>query len=133
MPTLINSATPQTIKVGITFCLSGRLRRTKKPSKKVCVTHTHRPTLSVIQKTPIINNSQRAPLRNSYVLFTEAGSAVAEGVEVGGGGGEEAAGMKKAPSRKRQRYGGLFEFAAKQDYQICDGGNHCQDDAVLKK
>ena len=73
MPTLINSATPQTIKVGITFCLSGRLRRTKKPSKKVPAAHTYTAPVSVIQKTTIINNSQRAPLRNSYVLFFEAG------------------------------------------------------------
>ena len=74
MPTLINSAMPQTIKVGITFCLSGRLRRTKKPSKKVPAAHTYSPPVSVIQKTQTINNSQRAPLRNSYVLFFEEGT-----------------------------------------------------------
>ena len=73
MPTLINSTLSQTIKVGITFCLSGRLRRTKKTSKKVPAVHTHSPSVSVIQKTQTINNSQGAPLRNSYVLFFEAG------------------------------------------------------------
>ena len=86
MPTLINSATPQTIKVGITFCLSGRLRRTKKPSKKVPAAHTYSPPVSVIQKTQTINNSQRTPLRNSYVLFFEAGNPVGEGEGAGGEG-----------------------------------------------
>ena len=89
MPTLINSAMPQTIKVGITFCLSGRLRRTKKPSKKVPTAHTYSPPVSVIQKTQTINNSQRTPLRNSYVLFFEAG------IPVGGRGKAPEGGIKK--------------------------------------
>ena len=87
MPALIKSATTQTIKVGITFCLSGRLRRTKKPSKKVPTAHTHTPTVSVIQKIPTINNSQRTPLENSYVLFVEAGKIVeGRASDVGGRG-----------------------------------------------
>ena len=60
--------------------MAGRLRRTKKPSKKVPAAHTDSPPVSVIQKTQTINNSQRTPLRNSYVLFFEAG------VPVGGRG-----------------------------------------------
>ena len=93
MPTLINSATPQTIKVGITFCLSGRLRRTKKPSKKVPAAHTYSPPVSVIQKTQTINNSQRTPLKNSYVLFIEAG------VPVGGRGKGPEGGRKNKGCR----------------------------------
>ena len=59
---------------------------------------------------------------------------------VAGGGGR---GERNHPGRKKGAHWsakaesahplGLFEFTAKEDYQICDGGNHCKDNAVLEE